>query len=72
MLWLWFVSGLLILLFAWGLTCFLNRKYKRLMLPHRLLRTLRNALRSTGTGEDVQVLRSSARILTEHLLLLQR
>lgn len=72
MLWIWVVPGALMLALAWGLTRFLNRKYKHLRCPRRLKQTLRKALRCTGDAADVQALRASALTLTEHLLLLQR
>lgn len=72
MLWIWAVPGALMLGFAWGLTRFLNRKYKRLRCPRRLLRSLRKPLRSPDNGPDIQSLRASSLRLTEHLLLLQR
>ena len=72
MLWIWAVPGALMLGFAWELTRFLNRKYKRLRCPRRLLRSLRKALRCPDNGPDIQALRASSIRLTEHLLLLQR
>lgn len=72
MLWIWVVPGALMLVLAWGLTRFLNRKYKRLLFPRRLMRALRKAMRLPGDGADVQALHAASLAITEHLLLLQR
>ncbi len=72
MLWILVVPGVLMLALAWGLTRFLNRKYKHLRCPRRLKQTLRKTLRCPGDTADVQALHASALTLTEHLFLLQR